>query len=521
MTPDVRLYPVAAASAPPPADEADAESWARTAARATGDEFRDRLPAERVRSACATPACGRGDGWVPIDDGEGELAVAVVDPFDVGLLDGLALVAGRAVRPVVASAAAVRQARLGRGGSTSPERDGASASVRSDGDEASAVRYVDALLAEAARRGASDVHLEPGPRGLRARLRLDGALVDTPGPADGLRAAVVSRVKLLAGLSLDERRLPQDGRARVRLADREIDLRVASVPALHGEALALRLLEPEAPRRGLGELGLEPADEAALRRLIGAGDGLVLVTGPTGAGKTTTLYACLHELNTPGRKLLTVEDPVEYRLPGVSQVAVRPETGMTFAAALRAFLRQAPNVVMVGEVRDAETAELALHAALTGHLVLSTLHTGDALGSVARLLDLGARPALVAAALRATVAQRLVRCVCPSCARPAAPTARERALLGLDASGAEEPRLRRGTGCPACAGTGYRGRLGVFEVLPVDDRLRSLVARGAGAGELRAAATAAGWRPLAGSAARKVLAGATTIDEFLAVTAGR
>jgi general secretion pathway protein E/type IV pilus assembly protein PilB len=353
------------------------------------------------------------------------------------------------------------------------------------------------------------------------RLRIDGSLVGAADVPPTLAPAVVSRLKLLGGLALDERRLPQDGRARVRLEGRDLDLRISSVPTEHGESLAVRLLEPEAPRRGLAELGLDADDEAVLRRALRAGDGLVLVTGPTGAGKTTTLYACLHELNRPGRKILTVEDPVEYRLPGVSQVAVHPAGGMTFAAALRAFLRQAPNVVMVGEIRDAETAALALHAALTGHLVLSTLHTGDAVGAVARLLDLGARPALVAAALRATVAQRLVRRVCGDCSRPVPLAAHEAAALGLGPAEAAGAALRRGAGCAACGGTGHRGRVGVFEVLPCDDALRARIAAGAGPAELRAAATAAGWRPLAGSAGRKVLAGATTIDEFLAITAGR
>lgn len=511
MTPEPTPNAVLPPPDPPPPTGAEAEAWARRAAADTGTDFAATVGTDAETLAdWSLPSRLRAD-LATLGLADGDFSVAVADPFDVGLLDAAALAVGRAVRPVVTTRAA-----LAHRWQNTPEAPAPA------GEDAAAVRRVDEILLGASRARASDVHLEPLARRFRVRFRIDGSLVATTDVPSALAPAVVSRLKLLGGLALDERRLPQDGRARVRLAGRDLDLRIASVPTEHGESLAVRLLEPEAPRRGLAELGLEADDEAALRHAIRAGDGLVLVTGPTGSGKTTTLYACLHELNQPGRKILTVEDPVEYRLPGISQVAVNPAGGMTFAAALRAFLRQAPNVVMVGEIRDAETAALALHAALTGHLVLSTLHTNDAVGAVARLLDLGARPALVAAALRATVAQRLVRRVCPECSRPVAVAAHEATALGLNSERAATTMLRRGAGCAACGGTGHRGRVGVFEVLACGEVLRARIASGAGTAELQAAAAAAsGWRPLAGSAGRKVLAGATTIDEFLAITAGR
>lgn len=505
-------------SGAPPAEGPEAEIWAREAAAAAGVELLREGLGDCGEGSWTTSSTGRSA--VTFEErGGSHLNLVMTDPFDADFLDAVAWARERSVRPLVTTRSKLDSLVVGRGGNLVASRP--NTGIGGGVEDAAAIRQVDALLLEAARRRASDLHLEPLPGRLRVRLRIDGELVEAAGPPGRLKGPIVSRVKLLAGLNLDERRIPQDGRVRVRLDGRDLDLRVSSLPALHGESLVLRLLEPEAPRRGLGELGLEPEDEAGVRRLLAAGDGLVFVAGPTGAGKTTSLYACLQALNTPERKILTVEDPVEYRLPGVNQVPVRAETGVTFASALRAFLRQAPHVIMIGEVRDAETAALALQAALTGHLVLSTLHTGDAPSGVARLLDLGASPALVAAGLRGTVAQRLVRRVCPACTRPAPPTARELVLLGVEADSAAARSICRGAGCGDCGGTGYRGRLGIFEVLAFDEGLRGLIARRAGHAELRSAATAAGWRPLAVAARRKVLAGVTTIEEFLAVTTGR
>jgi general secretion pathway protein E/type IV pilus assembly protein PilB len=316
-------------------------------------------------------------------------------------------------------------------------------------------------------------------------------------------------------MNIAEKRLPQDGRSRITLEGRTVDLRVSSLPTVHGEAVVLRLLEQEQARLGLGELGLDRDMQQTLKRLLALPDGIVLVTGPTGSGKTTTLYACLHHLNQPDRKIITVEDPVEYEIAGINQVPVRAAVGMTFAAALRAMLRQAPNVIMVGEIRDRETAEIAITAALTGHLVFSTLHTNDAPGAVTRLLDLGVEPFLVASALRAVVAQRLVRRSCPECARPQTPAP------GAPGGGRREttsefPEVA--LACPVCAGTGYRGRLGIFELLLVDGEMQELIHGGAGAARLRRHARAGGMRTLREDGLRKAREGSTTIEEVLAET---
>ena len=326
-----------------------------------------------------------------------------------------------------------------------------------------------------------------------------------------LQRAVVSRLKIIAEMNIAEKRLPQDGRARITLQGRTVDLRVSSLPAVHGESLVLRLLEPEQIRRSVADLGLDGAGQKTLARLLALPDGIVLVTGPTGSGKTTTLYACLHHLNRPDRKIITVEDPIEYQLPGINQVPVQGDVGMTFAAALRAILRQAPNIVMVGEIRDRETAGMAINAALTGHLVFSTLHTNDAAGAVTRLLDLGVKPFLLASALRAVVAQRLVRRVCARCARQqGGASAGEPARCPEAGEGA--------AGCPACSGTGYSGRVGIFEFLIVSPAMQELIHERAGAALVRRQACAEGMRPLREDGLRKARAGLTTVDEVLAAT---
>jgi general secretion pathway protein E/type IV pilus assembly protein PilB len=312
--------------------------------------------------------------------------------------------------------------------------------------------------------------------------------------------------------------VPQDGRIQIVVEGRAVDLRVSCLPTIHGESLVLRVLETERLALDWAGLGLWPEDERALAGAVGAGDGLVLVTGPTGSGKTTTLYACLHRLNCTDRKIVTVEDPIEYRMTGINQVPVRPEIGMTFAAALRALLRQAPNVVMVGEIRDHETAEIAVNAAQTGHLVFSTLHTNDAAAAVVRLVDLGVRPYLLAAGLRAVVAQRLVRRVCPGCSRTAVATEAELRALGHRADEFVGAKWRRGAGCGQCMGSGYRGRVGLYEILPVTDEIRQRIYDNVTASQLRSAARAVGMVTLREDGLRKTLAGWTTISEILAHT---
>jgi general secretion pathway protein E/type IV pilus assembly protein PilB len=431
------------------------------------------------------------------------LRVAVSDPFDSEALDSIGRVSQLAVDAAIAPAEDIRQAidrhYHGRPGGTprdaAPREGGMPAPVTVD-DELPVIRLVETVLRSAVSRRASDVHFEPLEQRFRIRYRIDGALQEVEDPPRRLQRAVISRLKIMANMNIAEKRLPQDGRSRVMLEGRPVDLRVSSLPTVHGEAAVLRLLVQEQIRPGLGELGLAADAQQTLERLLRLPDGIVLVTGPTGSGKTTTLYACLHDLNRPDRKIITVEDPVEYEIAGINQVPVRTAVGMTFAAALRAMLRQAPNIIMVGEIRDRETAEIAMTAALTGHLVFSTLHTNDAPGAVIRLLDLGVEPFLVAAALRAVVAQRLVRRICPTCGGPPAPV---------------RP-------CPECAGTGYRGRVGIFELLVVDDKVRELIQTGAGATRLRQQARAGGMRTLREDGLRKAREKATTVEEVLAET---
>lgn len=379
------------------------------------------------------------------------------------------------------------------------------------------VQVVNALLAEAVRMGASDLHLETLPDGVRARVRLDGVLRDLQHLGTEFRLAVLSRLKVLAGLDIAERRLPQDGRARIRVAGREVDLRVATLPALHGESLVVRLLDGSggAAEVPLDGLGFSPAVVDGMRRLVAQASGLVLVSGPTGSGKTTTLHAALRLRSTPGVKVVTVEDPVEYRLEGVVQLPVNPRAGFTFANALRAILRHDPDVILVGELRDAETAALAVQAALTGHLVLSTVHTVDATAALTRLADMGVAPYLLAATVRGVLAQRLVRGCCGGCAAARRPTAEEAAVLA--AAGVGAAQVTAGTGCAACAGTGYRGRLAVGELLSPDDALRAAFVAGASLATLRAQVRASGVGSLRTDGMRLVAAGRTTVDEVLRV----
>ena len=380
-------------------------------------------------------------------------------------------------------------------------------------DDAPAIRLVQSIIDQAVARRASDIHLEPQARRFRVRYRIDGVLQAAEDLPPHLQRPVVSRLKILGNMNIAEKRLPQDGRARLGVSGRAVDLRISSLPAIHGESMVLRLLEPEKVRLGLEQLGLDGADQKSLARLLALPDGVVLVTGPTGSGKTTTLYACLHHLNQPDRKIITVEDPVEYQLAGINQVPVRTDVGMTFAAALRAMLRQAPNVIMVGEIRDRETAEIAINAALTGHLVFSTLHTNDAPGAVTRLFDLGVKPFLVASALRAVVAQRLVRRLCPRCAGRRGP-----AESGPAGSVSAVAAAIGGSVCPACGGTGYAGRLGIYEILTVTPALQQLIYERAGGTALRGQARAHGMGTLREDGLRKARAGMTTVAEVLAAT---
>jgi general secretion pathway protein E len=454
----------------------------------------------------------------------GELAVAAAPDARLEALDDIAFAYGHPVLPRFAPLEEVE--RLIERVVTRSERsielaqvhageDDLATDVRDLANQPPVIRYVNLLVRDAYDAGASDIHLEASRDGLIARFRLDGVLTPAPEAPSELHHAVVSRVKLLAELDIAERRRPQDGRIRVRLESRELDLRVSTVPTLFGESVVLRLLDRGGRPVGLEELGMPSGVLERMHRLARRPHGMVLVTGPTGSGKTTTLYAALGLRDRASEKIITVEDPVEYQLAGIAQVPVHRGAGITFGGALRSILRQDPDVILVGEMRDPETAEVAVQAAMTGHLVFSTLHTNDAVGAIARLLDLGVPGYLISATLNAILAQRLVRRICPDCRTEDKPS---RESLSRLTDGATPPlRLHRGAGCAACRGTGFRGRVGIFELLEIDDALRDAVLRGAPRSELKTLALAAGMVPLRTSAWARVVAGDTTVDEVLRV----
>lgn len=402
--------------------------------------------------------------------------------------------------------------------------------LRELAEDAPVIAWVSNLIAQAVESRASDIHLEPGEREFEVRLRIDGQLHTRLTLGMDRYPAVASRIKLIAGLDIAERRLPQDGRISTRAAGAEMDVRVSSIPAVFGESIVMRLLPKRRADLALERLGMRASQLNQFHRWLGLANGLVLVTGPTGAGKSTTLYSALAATNDHSRKILTVEDPVEFRLPHVIQVQAQPDIGYTFARALRAFLRHDPDIIMIGEVRDRETAEIAIQSALTGHLVLATLHTNDAPSAVTRLVDMGVEPFLVGASLRAVVAQRLVRRLCGHCAEPApAPTALSEQAVALaladlraeaQTAELELPRWRRAVGCAACEHTGFRGRVGIYEMLDVDAPMQHAMAQQAGQPELVALAQARGFRTLAQEGVLKVLLGETTLDEVLRATAG-
>ena len=488
------------------------------------------VPAEVL--ALVSRSLAERHGLIPIGRRGNTIQVAVSDPLEVEGVDILRHQLGLDIEICLARAEQIARAieeNYGRVPAADAlvaapvtvinRADALDMTVHGEGD-APVIKLVHDLIMEAVRRRASDLHLEPLERKFRVRCRVDGVLLEIPGPPKALQLAVISRVKIMSNISIAEKRIPQDGRIQITLAGRALDLRVASLPTAHGESIVMRLLDRNDLSPGLAELGFMADDRARFEQLITLANGLILVTGPTGSGKTTTLYGCLQQLNQADRKIITVEDPVEYQLGGINQVPVRPETGLTFGTALRAMLRQAPNIIMVGEIRDRETAEIALHASLTGHMVFSTLHTKDATGAITRLADIGVQPFLLSASLRAVLAQRLVRKTCLQCRRPCSPTAAELARLGLGPAFAADATFMRGAGCPACEGTGYRGRMGIFELLVLDDEFSQLIHERPGASRLRQHARARGMRTLREDGARKAIAGLTTIEEVVSITTG-
>jgi general secretion pathway protein E/type IV pilus assembly protein PilB len=384
--------------------------------------------------------------------------------------------------------------------------------------DAPIIKLVNGMIVEAFKLRASDIHLEPLGTKFRLRYRIDGVLHEVKNPPKRLQASIISRLKIMSNMSISERRIPQDGRIQSNVGGRTIDLRVSCLPTNHGESIVMRILDKEGLKLGLGELGFFSDDQQTFERMIGLPDGILLVTGPTGSGKTTTLYAVLNYINRPDRKIITVEDPVEYQLSGINQVQVNETVGLTFAAALRSMLRQAPNVVMLGEIRDMETATIAINASLTGHLVFSTLHTNDAPSAVTRLIDIGVAPFLVASSARMLMAQRLVRKVCKRCGAPYVPTETEMRALALDPAKAAEATFKKGKGCSDCNKTGYRGRFGIFEMFVIDDEVRKLIYDKVPASVLRARAREIGMRTLREDGARKVVAGLTSAEEVIRAT---
>ncbi|MGN6598407.1 MAG: ATPase, T2SS/T4P/T4SS family [Actinomycetes bacterium] len=470
---------------------------------------------------------------IVIEQNEDYVTVAASDPTHVLALDDVRLYTRASDLHVVVATEAQIQEHIGRAWSIIDDPDAVAAVTTNDGfddlanadqDIASAatdapiVRLVASILADAVRLKASDIHVEPQRDALRVRFRIDGVLRDVSQAPRRIAPAVTSRIKVMSGLDIAERRVPQDGRTRLQVEGRFVDARVSTLPGVHGEKVVIRLLAGAAEVAPLESVGLEAEQLDILRNALSAPQGLVLITGPTGSGKTSTLYSALRDISDPGRNVITLEDPVEVQFPGITQVAINPRQGLTFGKGLRSVLRQDPDIVLVGEVRDVETAKLALEASLTGHLVLTTLHTSSAAGALTRLVDMGVEPYLVASSLTAAVAQRLVRTPCQSCAREVAPDPTALALLGLQPRDVAHASFRQGSGCGECGNTGYRGRTGVFEVLAVDSAMRRVLLSTPTEEAVSARARAARSRTLRGAALALAFRGETTLEEVLRVT---
>lgn len=475
----------------------------------------------------------------PLEVDDTSIQIAVADPLDVDTLDNLGHILGKSVDArlatwtgidaaikehykVVESYAEMSEIFSGMDGEEHPEDPAAAlkaASKTNDDGDGPIVRYVEMLMSEALKRRTSDIHLEPLEKRFRVRYRIDGVLQEIENPPKRLQPAIISRLKLMAKVSLAEKRIPQDGRISFTSNGKDIDLRVSVLPTAFGESIVMRILDKEGLKLGLPQLGFFSDDQATFERVINMPDGIFLVTGPTGSGKSTTLYSALNAINHPDRKIITVEDPVEYELGGINQVQVRKDIGMTFSAALKAMLRQAPNIVMVGEIRDKETAEIAVNASLTGHMVFSTLHTNDAPSAVSRLVDIGVKPFLVAASLRAVLAQRLIRQIDPKHREPYTPTEAELAMLGLRSDNlSDDANFMQGIPHPSNGGTGFKGRKGIFEIFTVNEEMQQMIYENRSLVDLRQKARELGMRTLREDGIRKVVAGVTSIAEVLHAT---
>jgi len=479
---------------------------------------------------------------VPVGKHDNTLTVAISDPLDVDTVDSLRYILRMNVEAVVAAKTDIENSITRYYGSADdtvenmlqeitegevdfglPTNKAAQSKLEEAAEtdaDAPIIKLVGLVIMEAYRNRASDIHIEPLEKRLRVRYRIDGVLQEVDNPPKRLQASIISRLKIMSNMSIAEKRVPQDGRIQIPVMGRTLDLRVSCLPTNHGESIVMRILDKTSLLLGLGDLGFFSDDQETMTKIINMPDGVFLVTGPTGSGKTTTLYGCLNEINKPDRKIITVEDPVEYQLGGINQVQVNADINLTFAAALRSILRQAPNIIMIGEIRDLETANIAVQAALTGHLVFSTLHTNDAPSAVTRIVDMGVKPFLVASAVKAIMAQRLIRKVCPKCRVPYMPTDYEMEVLKLKPEEMKNATMVRGNGCNECSRTGYRGRMGIYEIFSVDDEVRRLIYEKVPSNVIRARARELGMRTLREDGVRKIMAGITTPEEVISITAG-
>lgn len=475
---------------------------------------------------------------LPIDELEETVIVAINDPLNLEALDDLRVMLERPVEAVYAPKdlmlEAIRLRYDQKEGAASELISGLSKAGEEQADEqlesydlldehpgqSPIVRLLNLILSEAIKQGASDIHFEPGENDLRVRYRIDGVLQDRHAPSQEYQAQLLTRIKVMSQMDIAEHRLPQDGRIKLKMGGRDIDFRVSTVPVVYGERIVLRILDKGNVILGLEQMGMPPEIFPNFKKLTRLPEGIVLVTGPTGSGKTTTLYSAISEINSDEINVMTIEDPVEYKLKGIAQIGVRPKIDLTFSAGLRHILRQDPDVIMVGEIRDVETAEIAIQAALTGHLVMSTLHTNDAPSALTRLVDMGIEPYLLSSTVVGILAQRLVRTICPDCKENYQPTREELADIGLDPQYVPREGLNRGRGCQSCFGSGYRGRQGIYELMMVDGPIKQQIVRSADAVELRQLAIQREMLSLREHGSRLVCAGTTTIAEVLRVTRG-
>ncbi|HWB09106.1 MAG TPA: ATPase, T2SS/T4P/T4SS family [Pirellulales bacterium] len=479
----------------------------------------------------------RENAILPMDERDGSLKVIISDPEDFETLDKLRFILNRRVEVALAPRESIvdainRHYGLTEGESadsmlqeftdtaidfTETEETATTAEEQVDENSAPIVRLVHLIITEAVQLRASDIHIEPFEDRVRIRYRIDGVLQERDSPPRRLLGAILSRFKILAKIDIAERRRPQDGRIKVTVGEKELDLRVSVLPTNHGQSIVMRLLDKDNIRVGVRQLGLSEKDFRTFQNLIRRPNGIILVTGPTGSGKTTTLYAALNDLNRPDRKIITAEDPVEYYLPGINQVEVKHSIGLDFARIIRSMLRQAPNIILVGEMRDSETAEMGIQASLTGHLVFSTLHTNDAPGAITRMVDMGVPAYLVASSVVAVLAQRLVRVICPKCKQPHRPSDASLEAAGITAEMAATATFMKGKGCSNCNKSGYRGRLGIFELMLMTSKIRELAYQGASTQDLRKVAIGQGMSTLYHDGINKVLRGITTLEEVFRV----